>query len=267
MPCYHSRPAWQTGKEGRKSISFQFQQSSPDFFIPCGKCEGCRATARSDWAIRIFHESQNWDRNCFVTLTYDDQHLPPEIRKDDIQNFIKRLRKQSDRKIRYYAVGEYGEQTRRPHYHIVIFNEDFMSSRYYYSISDSMYGNSELQRTWGMGQVTISELNMARAKYTAGYVTKKINDQDTFSLMSRKPAIGRYWFDEHKDNIRRLEKVVVDGKEYPIPKVYRNWVEGNDAFAHIKENLRESMIPLNDRQLRAKKAHYLAQQKLRTEKV
>lgn len=267
MPCYKSKPAWLTGQEGRKAISFQFKQETPDYFIDCGKCEGCRARNRTDWATRIYHEAQMWDRNCFVTLTYDDEHCPPEIRRDDIQSFIKRLRKQSNRPIRYYAVGEYGERTRRPHYHAVIFNEDFLSSRYYYSVSDSMYGNSELQRTWGQGQVTISEFNHARAKYTAGYVTKKINDTDNFALMSRQPPIGRTWLQANHDNIRRLETVNIEGSQVPIPRAYINWLKGAEAFAHIKENLRESATPLNDQKLRAKKAHYLAQQKLRTEKV
>jgi len=268
MPCYKSKPAWETSLDGRKSITFKWRNDrEPDYFIDCGKCEGCRARARTDWATRIYHESQEWDRNCFLTLTYDDKHLPETIQKKEIQSFINRLRKSSDRPIRYYACGEYGEKTRRPHYHAIIFNEDFLSSKFQYAISDSMYGNSHLQRTWGKGQVTISEFNHARAKYTAGYVTKKINDTDTFALMSCRPPIGRTWLQKHHDNIRRNETIVIDGERLPIPRVYLNWLKGVQDYDHIKQNLRESVQPLNDQKLRAKRAHYLAKQGQRTEKV
>lgn len=267
MPCYRSKPAWELKQGG---ITFKGQlDREPDYFIDCGKCEGCRARARTDWAVRIYHETQSWDRNCFITLTYDDEHLPDDkkIRKDDIQNFIKRLRRQSDRKIRYYAVGEYGEKTRRPHYHAIIFNEDFRSSRYHYTISDSMYGNSELERIWKQGQVTIADFNIARAKYTAGYVTKKIGDTDNFSLMSRRPPLGMDWVRKNHDNLRRNETVIIGGKEHPIPRAYLNWLKGVEAFDHIKKNLRERARTLDDQTLRNKRANYLAQQNLRTEKI
>ena len=268
MPCYKSRPAWETSLGGKKSISFSFRNDrEPDFYIDCGKCEGCIARARTDWATRIYHESQCWDRNCFMTLTYDNEHLPGTIQKRDIQLFIARLRKSNPRPIRYYVCGEYGEKTRRPHYHAIIFNDDFLSSRYQYRISDSMYGNSDVQSTWGKGTVTISEFNHARANYTAGYVTKKIADQDTFSLMSRRPPLGKVWVQRHHDNIRRNETVVIDGTEVPIPRVYLQWLKGVEEYDHIKENLRANAKPLNCKQAKAKRANYLAKQSLRTEKV
>lgn len=268
MPCYKSKPAWETGLNGKKSISFKFRNDrEPDYFIDCGKCEGCRARHRTDWATRIYHESQMWDRNCFLTLTYDDQHLPEAIQKSDIQNFIRRLRKDSDRKIRYFACGEYGDKTKRPHYHAIIFNEDFLSSRYYYEISDSMYGNGELERIWGMGRVSISPFNHARANYTAGYATKKIHDTDNFNLMSCRPPLGRTWLQENHDNIRRNECVVIEGQQLPIPRVYLNWLKGVETFDHIKQNLRKNTKTLNDQKLKSKQKHYQSKQRLRTEQV
>ena len=269
MPCYHSKPAWEKTDPitGRKRISFKGELDQPDYFIDCGKCAGCKARARTDWAVRIYHESKSWPTNSFLTLTYDDEHCPPEIRKDDLQHFIKRLRYYSDNPIRYYAVGEYGENTRRPHYHAIIFNQDFWESKYRYTIDENQYSDKNLETIWGKGRITISEFNMARAKYTAGYVTKKINDNDNFALMSRNPPLGREWLKQNHDNIRRNENVVIDGDEYPVPRAYMNWLKGVEAFDHIKRNLREKVKPLNDQKLRAKKAHYLAQQNLRTESV
>lgn len=271
MPCYHSKAAWETGLAGKKSISFKFRTDrEPDYFIDCGKCEGCRARARTDWATRIYHESQMWDRNSFLTLTYNEENYPDDgkINKKDIQNFINRLRKSTNRKIRYFACGEYGEQTRRAHYHAIIFNEDFLSSRHQYDISDGVYGNSHLERQlWQKGRVTISPFNHARAKYTAGYVTKKINDTDTFSLMSCRPPLGKTWVQKYHDNIRRNETIIIDGNPYPIPRVYLTWLKGVEEFDHIKENLRKNAQSLTDQKLRAKREHYLSRQNLRTEQI
>lgn len=267
MSCYHSKPAW------RKSygISLKYQEGSPDYFIPCGKCLGCKAQRSREWGIRIVHESKSWDRNSFITLTYDDDHLPEDgkIRKDDVQSFIKKLRKfqPEHRPIRYFACGEYGDKTKRPHYHAIIFNEDFRSSRYTYTINDSMYGNKELENLWGQGQVSISDLNENRAFYTAGYVTKKINDQDTFALMSYRPPLGKEWLRKNYDNVRRNKNIVIQGKEYPIPTKYFEWLRGVEEIDKIKAELQEEIKPLNDQKLRAKRANYIAKQNLRNQTI
>lgn len=274
MPCYHSRPAWKPyspdpDKIIDRRLFFQPPRPyrDPDYFIDCQKCEGCKQRARQDWAIRMIHESKEHDRNCFLTITYDDEHLPEKIILNDLKNFIKRMRYKSDREIRYYACGEYGEKTRRPHYHAVIFNEDFLSSRYHYTVSDSMYGNKELEQIWGKGRITISEFNPARAFYTAGYIAKKLNDPDTFAMQSRRPPLGRKWVQKHYDDLRRLKGVFIDGQKYPVPRVYLNWLKGTEAYYEIAEALNEEIRALPDNQLKAKKLHFKAKENLRTFKV
>lgn len=231
MACFYLRPAWRVYENGRplKEITFSKQgsQLDPDYMIPCGRCDGCAADKSRDWAIRMMHESRYHERNSFITLTYQD--APDTIRKDHIQRFLKRLRKVSNRPLKYFVTGEYGELTRRPHYHAVIFGEDFLGGSFV--INDSLYGNAWLSKIWSEdrdhsgGQVAIGEFTLASACYVAGYVNKKINDPDTFSLMSRNPPLGWRYAHTHQDELCRRETVVVNGQEFPIPKVYFDWYE------------------------------------------
>ena len=75
-------------------------------------------------------ESQVHADNCFVTLTYDDEHLPrphrpghwmPSLSPYHVTNFIKRLRRHYEIPIRYFLAGEYGNDSQRPHYHLALF--------------------------------------------------------------------------------------------------------------------------------------------------
>lgn len=97
--------------------------------VPCGKCLECRIQQTRQWSDRCVLESKNSEHNYFVTLTYDDAHLPPNcsLEPDDLNKFIDRLRKRFKRagfngKIRYLASGEYGSTSLRPHFHILLFN-------------------------------------------------------------------------------------------------------------------------------------------------
>jgi len=269
MTCFQSKPAWRStypNDKGNHELRFGFRTDrEPDYFIDCGKCEGCRARQKRDWAIRIAHEAQLWERNCFVTLTYDDDHLPEYISRQHVKTFLQRLKHHSSREVRYYVAAEYGERTRRPHYHAIIFNEDFLGGAY--DINDQLYGNKILDRIWKKGSTAIAPFTFATAMYTAGYVSKKIRDKNTFSVQSQRPPLGKNWVRKNHDNIRRNENIVINGQSLPIPKVYMTWLKGTESFDHIKENLCEKIKPLNDQKLRSKKLAYNAQQNLRNEKL
>ena len=95
-----------------------------DLAVPCGKCIGCRIAKRKEWSLRMLHELTYHPQSSFITLTYDDYHLPSDnsLKKRHLQLFIKRLRKNlGERRIKYFACGEYGGQTMRPHYHAILF--------------------------------------------------------------------------------------------------------------------------------------------------
>ena len=231
MPCIKPKPAWATtdvDKEGKeyKTITFKRRGSDldADYMIPCGKCVACHAERRRDWGIRMFHESQYHEQNSFVTLTYDDDNCPEELCKLDLDRFLARLRKHH--KVRYFLCGEYGEKTHRPHYHAIIFGQDFRGGRYTYRINDELWGNKQLQQTWSHGEVVIGDFTPATAMYTAGYVGKKLGkEQEGFTIMSRKPPIGWQWAVDNQDQLNRLGHVVIEGRVWPIPKAYFKWID------------------------------------------
>lgn len=153
--------------------------------FPCGQCLPCRINRRRVWTHRLMLESYMHADSIFVTLTYSPEYLPPDlsIHKRDLQLFLKRFRRAVEpRRIRYYACGEYGEHTHRPHYHAILFGA---------SEADS----ETVNYCWGLGMTHVGTFSQHSAQYVAGYVTKKFikkgdGVEKEFSLMSRKPGLG-----------------------------------------------------------------------------
>lgn len=181
MACYY--PSW--------------PHHSPDGHLtharpwPCGQCTGCRLEKSREWATRIMHEASLYTHNSFITLTYDDAHLPKNasLFYRDWQLFMKRLRKYAARqmnltsvplskhgtlseipshlipglerpvekipqgKIRFYMSGEYGERTQRPHYHAALFNYRFHDEEIWKKspAGEQMYTSQTLNKLWGNG--------------------------------------------------------------------------------------------------------------------
>lgn len=216
MTCYRNIPAWrqdELNKNGKYEYRFKPKKGEssvdPEVFIPCGTCSGCRMDQAKDWKVRLYHESLCHKQNCFVTLTYADPP-PEEISKEELKLFWKRLRRRLEPlKIRYFACGEYGEKTRRPHYHAILFGTDFLANSYV--INDELYGNKLLEHIWQSGSkktirgnVVIAEVTPASIAYVAGYCNKKIGDEDTFNMMSTKPIIGYEYFIKNLKNIQNM---------------------------------------------------------------
>lgn len=244
MACYYPISGWRSTtvnpETGKRSIVFNPRDGFADqpVELPCGKCVGCRADQALMWSIRAYHESTLHEKNCFVTLTYNDANLPPDgkIDKRHLQAFFKALRKKfPPRHIRYIAAGEYGEKTRRPHYHAILFGEDFLWDKV--PIDNDLYSSPLLTEIWKKGFVSIAPVTMASVCYVCGYVNKKLGDEDTFSLMSRRPGIGHRWLEKYKDDLVRTGSVTIDGREYPVPPRYLEW-ESDEFEALKKERLR-----------------------------
>lgn len=247
MPCnrpidaYYANELTDLGKRGltfnpkRRYVGSDLRYTAP-LKVPCTKCLGCKADQSLMWSIRAYHESLMHDQNCFVTLTYDNENLPAngKIDKTHLQKFFKRVRKKHS--IRYFACGEYGGQTHRPHYHAIIFGKDWLEGSQ--QIDDKLYTNHELVSMWGQGLVSIAPVTMASICYVCGYVTKKLDDTDTFTLMSRRRGIGYNFLDKYKTSLAQSESVTIEGREYPIPKRYLAWEEESKLFDHVKNNRR-----------------------------
>lgn len=178
--------------------------------------------------MRCVHEAQLHTQNSFLTLTYDDNNLPEwgSLHKPDLQKFFKRLRKSLGTKpIRYYACGEYGENTNRAHYHVCLFGHDFNDKTVLKRTGKhNLYISKTLNELWGHGHTSIGDLNFETAAYTARYVTKKFGemggryarlDEETgeirtvvqpFAVMSLRPAIGLTWLHKFHNDIYGHDK-------------------------------------------------------------
>jgi len=149
--------------------------------FPCGQCMPCRINRRRLWSNRILLESCKHEKSAFLTLTYAPEFLPENgsLQPRHLQLFLKRLRKElSPHKIRFFAVGEYGDQTWRPHYHLAVFGIDAFST-------------DIVRRCWGMGHVMVGDLSRASAAYIAQYCTKKLTSKDDPRLEGRHPEFTR----------------------------------------------------------------------------
>lgn len=233
--------------------------------INCGQCLSCRINHAKMWSERCLLEAQYWESTLFVTLTYNDKHLPfnglnPTLRKKDFQDFMKRLRKKLDYKVSFFASGEYGGRSKRPHYHAIIFGLSLPDMQVHkVKKSYNLYTSKFLEDVWGKGFCIIGVCNSLTTAYTAQYTLKKskvvklrgnvsdIEDfltedlygqyrlcdhdllkqqgviENEFSLMSRRPAIGKRFFDEHMKDI--IDNDRIDGCELKHIRYFDKLIE------------------------------------------
>lgn len=192
--------------------------------VPCGKCLVCLGNKRNDWSFRLMQEYKASDSSAFITLTYDNKYLPESgVSIRHFQLFMKRLRKRFSERLRYYAVGEYGTKTGRPHYHAIIFNFE----------GDEKF----LRSVWPFGLVHIGKVNQASIMYVTKYVIQRGNYQGKqnkpFSLVSRGYGLGSnyltsamvkwhhgckpYW----KNPLQARNYVIVNGQKGRLPRFYK----------------------------------------------
>ncbi|HGJ5877695.1 MAG TPA: hypothetical protein ACHBZ9_01075 [Arsenophonus nasoniae] len=190
--------------------------------VPCGQCIGCRLERSRQWAVRCMHEASLHEDNCFITLTYDEEHLDDHasLNKRDFQLFMKRLRKRFGEGIRYFHCGEYGELLQRPHYHACLFNFDF-PDKTLWTVRNGvrLYRSEALEELWPFGYSSIGSVTFDSAAYVARYITKKITGDNAdeyyqgrepeYITMSRKPGIGAKWLEKYTEDVYPLDKVVL----------------------------------------------------------
>lgn len=182
------------------------------FLVPCGSCIGCRIDYSRTWANRMIMELSDNPKAIFLTLTYNNDHVPKAengrmtLKVRDVQLFFKRLRFHfSDRRIRYYLAGEYGPKNLRPHYHAIVYGLDifdFADLRQigHNALSQPYFTSQELEDIWENGFILLSSVSHKTCAYVARYTMKKhygdrghydrLGIKPEFSLCSRKPGIG-----------------------------------------------------------------------------
>lgn len=219
MACLHPIPAWRTAGGVVLREPLERKDDIEHLRLPCGGCLQCRMDRARDWAIRCQLELHEHNQACWVTLTYSNDNLPLTLRKDHLSSWLKRLRaRHSGRTIRFFASGEYGDTTQRPHYHSILFG-----------LSD----DPSIQDTWPHGHTRTDELTPAAIAYVAGYTSKKVGwrlepkervDPETgecytwqppFLQMSRNPGIGgaarKFWRSWRTT-------ALYNGREVPVPR-------------------------------------------------
>lgn len=159
----------------------------------CGKCTPCLVNRGRIWTHRIELECTQHEHNTFLTLTYDDEHLPSDgsLYPEHLRDFFKRLRHRG--RFRYFAVGEYGDKTQRPHYHAALFGFagcEWKQTRLRKEMT-CCPRCSDVKKIWGFGNVYLGQITTASARYLCGYVTKKWTRPDVPQLQGRSPEFAR----------------------------------------------------------------------------
>lgn len=249
MPCYHPQEAYRR-PGGGVSFSKKGAFHQLPITLPCGQCVGCRLNKSLEWAIRCVHEASLYDNNSFVTLTYNDDHLPNNrslsIRTHQL--FLKRFRKKYGKHIRFYLCGEYGAKFRRPHYHILFFNHDFDDKVPLKRGKDKepLYRSPGLEQIWPYGYSSTGAVTFESAAYVARYIMKKrtgknarnhyqILDPDTgeilhellpeYTAMSRggKTGLGGIatkWIEDYSTDAYPHNFIIHNGAKKTPPKFY-----------------------------------------------
>ena len=233
-----------------------YSKEYPTFQLPCGKCLACRLEYGRQWAVRAVHEAKIHKDNCFLTLTYDDQHLESDkLIYEHFQTFMQKLRDSLRRdldgqapEIGYLAVGEYGEQRKRPHWHACLFNYRPFDQQYKYTTDrgDKVYESKILQDLWGKGITEFGDVTFESAGYCARYATKKLThgkDQDhdfqPIFKTSRKYAIGKRWLEKYWPDVFNHGHIILtkpDGTSIKtgVPRYYEKWLRENHLDQYVR---------------------------------
>jgi len=216
--------------------------------VPCGQCMNCRINKKRMWTGRILLEAAySPAESTFLTLTYNPEHVPENFSLDpsDLHRFINRLRHRSGLgSFRFFAVGEYGDENQRPHYHAAIF------------ANPPEIVEEQAKRCWtdkngeSLGFISAGSIEQASASYIAGYCTKKMTSKDDerldgryqeFTRMSKFPPLGAAGVHHILDMLHTRTGAAAVAKNEDVPK---NFTTGGKTYplgSYWVNYLREKM--------------------------
>lgn len=245
MKCTKPIRAWVAGKTAAQQDLYVFKRpthtTEEPILLPCGKCLNCSFDRSRDWAVRSYHESITSRQAEFITLTYNDEHLPENnwCDKTEIPKFMKRFRKNIGANCKYLGVQEYGSKNGRAHYHIILFGYQFPDKKFW-DISPSghpTYRSELLESLWLdkkrqskgfslLGDQVTFETAAYVSRYTIAKRQQLYYDQETGEIL-REPeknfmskGIGLDWYKKHKHMLTK-GYIELNNKKYPIPRYYK----------------------------------------------
>lgn len=220
------------------------RRAKPMMLVPCGNCINCTQRKAREWAFRLWHTNKYANHANFITFTYNNESLPinsdytyAEFKKEDVINFMKRLRRRNDylrplpkghpEKMKYYLTAEYGGQTGRPHYHAILFNSHPSFNKNMHKL---WYETGDKKKR-SMGNVHIDDVNMDTISYVAGYIMKRdiyksddLKREREFSIMSK--GLGKEYIDlnrkYHQENLTFMTSF--QGSPMAIPDHFRRQI-------------------------------------------
>lgn len=288
--CTREITAYRNPSGGRPIFGWEgVRDGLPELKLPCGKCPECAKDYYTSWATRGSRELARWSSTLFITLTYSDEHLPPDrsLKKKDVQDFIKRVKKHfrssKENPIRQIYCGEYGTQTLRPHYHVILFNCDFADAKFHYHSAQGhrIYTSKTLSRLWGFGIAEFGHAQPGSIAYLFKYILKKKSRKEKekpltiehdgitydveheFIEASRNPGIGAHM--RESDSIKK-GFLTIDGVKKKIPKYYLEHLRKTDpdTFDHLS-NLKFDFMNQLPKESRLRKEQKEAAQKKLTD--
>lgn len=253
--------------------------------VPCGKCPACYKRRASQWSFRLMQQQKVSQSSYFITLTYDTDHVPItpnlflSLRYRDLQLYFKRVRKAHDQhakatntdapRIKYYAVGEYGAKSKRPHYHVLVFDcklELMFEKNDLLYLQMSMNGKTQFKaKHWDHGMVTVGAVNIKSVGYCLKYMSK-VSQVGRFERDDRKPekalmskGLGANYLtpqmiEYHRNDILKRMYCMVEGKKVSMPRYYKNRIyneqERNKVHAYIGKMLEAEFKDLSQLEAR-----------------
>lgn len=234
-------------------------ESVEDIKLPCSVCVGCRLEYARQWSVRCVHEASYHLSNCFITLTYSNEFLPPNgsLVKADFQDFMKRLRYYfPDYPIKYFMCGEYGDKLSRPHYHAILFGLDFADKTFRTTRRGNKYFDSQiLNDIWGKGKCVIGEVTLQSAAYVARYAVKKVTGNAAKRFYrDRIPeyahpsnGIGKRWLLDNFQSVYESDEIIIlNAKNKAVrhkpPRRYDEWMRELDPVLYARVKARRVEI-------------------------
>lgn len=253
-----------------------------EYTVKCGKCDTCRRERQSEWAIKLINEEKYHTKACFITLTFDNKILLSkntkinkyganlsfiyhiDNSKEYFKKFMKRLRKKlNNKKLTYYHVAEYGEKTKRPHHHLLLFGENFENERIEIEKSKSghtQYWSETIYNLWGCGRISIENCNENNIIYISQYALKKFKDgadakrYEAKQSFSNRSKMSTKWARRNYNEIIKGYIDTEDGKRFRIPKSYKETLKNSIrpehklAYENFEENLQNFILEHNQQE-------------------